>query len=57
MVAVNIRNCAHIIKTPAAISWSFEIISEVNASPTAATNEPTATTDCTFILFTMISGD
>ena len=57
MVAVSIRNWAHIIRTPAAISWSFEITKDVNASPTAATKEPTATTDCTFILLTMISGD
>lgn len=44
MVAVSIRNWAHIISTPAAISWSELIRSEVKAKATAARNEPTATT-------------
>lgn len=57
MVAVSMRNWAHIIRTPAAMSWSCEIISEVNARPTAATNEPTATIDCTLISFTILRGD
>ena len=57
MVAVNMRNCAHIIKTPAAMSCSSETTKEVNARPTAATNEPTATTDCTLISFTILRGD
>lgn len=56
MVAVSIRNWAHIIRTPAAMSWSFDITKEVNARPTAATKEPTATTDCTLISFTIIRG-
>ena len=43
MDAQSIKNCAHIIRTPAAMSWSGEIASDVNASPTAAKNEPIAT--------------
>ena len=49
MEAVSIRNCAHIMSTPAAISWSADMQREVKARPTAARNEPTATVDSTFL--------
>ena len=43
MVAHSVRNWAHIIRTPAAMSWSGLSSSEVKASSTAARKEPTAT--------------
>lgn len=51
MEAVSMRNWAHIMSTPAAMSWSSLIHSEVNARPTAARNEPMATMDSTFLSF------
>ena len=49
MVAVNIKNWAHIIRTPAAISWFSDIIRLVKAKPTAAAKEATATNDSIFL--------
>ena len=43
MVAHSVRNWAHIMSTPAAMSWSGLSSSEVKASSTAARKEPTAT--------------
>lgn len=56
MVAVNVRNCAHIINTPAAISWSGLMISDVKANPTAAKKLSTATSfSCLRLFMLMIS--
>ena len=49
MAAQSVKNWAHIIKTPAVMSWSSLISNDVNARPTAAKNEPTATLDSTFL--------
>lgn len=43
MAAQSVRNWAHIIKTPAAMSCSSDSSSDVNARPTAAKKEPMAT--------------
>lgn len=43
MVAVNVRNWAHIMSAPPATSWSGLIINDVKASPTAAKKLLTAT--------------
>lgn len=43
MVADSVRNCAHIMSTPAAISWSSLMMREVNANATELRKEPTAT--------------
>lgn len=55
MVAVSVRNCAHIIRTPAAMSWSSLMINDVKARRTAARNEPTATNFSAF-LFIIVMG-
>lgn len=43
MVAVSVKNCAHIISTPAAMSWSSLITKLVKAKATAAKKLHTAT--------------
>lgn len=54
MVAVSNKNCAHIIKTPPAISWSSLTINEVKARATAAKKLPIATKDSVFLSFIII---
>ena len=49
MVAVSVKNCAHIIKTPAAMSWSSLTMSEVNANATALKKLATATNLSVFL--------
>lgn len=49
IVAVSVRNWAHIIRTPPAMSWSLLMTSDVKASPTAARNELTATNFSLFL--------
>lgn len=56
MEAVSIKNWAHIISTPAAMSWSADIQREVKARPTAARNEPMATVDSTFLSWIIVKG-
>ena len=53
MVAVNIKNCAHIISTPASISCDGEMRRDVNARATAVRNEPMATKHSAFFDFTI----
>lgn len=43
MVAVSVKNWAHIISTPDAMSCSGLMMREVKANPTEAKKEPTAT--------------
>lgn len=57
MVAVSVRNCAHIISTPAAMSWSGLMINEVKAKATAAKKLHTATNFSCLRLFIMITMD
>ena len=54
MVAVKVKNCAHIMRTPPATSWSLEIITDVKASPTAAKKLQTATNFSAFLSFETI---
>lgn len=56
-VAQSVRNCAHIMRTPAAMSWSGLISIDVKASSTAAANEPHATPFSAFLSFIILSPD
>ena len=55
MVAVSVKNCAHIISTPAAMSWSLLITKLVKAKATAAKKLHTATNFSCLRLFIMHS--
>lgn len=55
MVAVNNKNCAHTIRTPLAISWSWLITREVKARTTAAKKLLIATKDSAFLSCTITS--
>lgn len=53
MVAVSMRNCAHIIKTDVSILVSFDSNRAVKAKATAATKEPMATKHSAFLFCIM----
>lgn len=53
MVAVNMRNWATIMRSPANISWFALTNRAVKANATAATNEPMATVLSTFLSCTI----
>ena len=53
MVAVSKRNCAHIIRQPLLISWSWLITREVKARTTAAKKLLIATKDSAFLSCTI----
>lgn len=49
IVAVSVKNWAHIMRTPDATSWSLEMMSDVKASATAARKDDTATNLSAFL--------
>lgn len=53
MVAVSNKNCAHIINTPPAMSWSSLMINDVKAKTTAAKKLPIATKASVFLSCTI----
>ena len=53
MVAVSNKNCAHIMITPPAMSWSSLMTKEVNAKTTAAKKLLIATKDSAFLSCTI----
>lgn len=53
MVAVSNKNCAHIMSTPPAMSWSLLMINDVNAKTTAAKKLQIATKASVFLSCTI----
>lgn len=53
MVAVSNKNCAHIMSTPPAISWSSLMINDVKAKTTAEKKLPIATKASVFLSCTI----